>query len=52
MADLFDPLATLTNDRASQLSVGYREDNERGGKGKQNKQAEKHFRHWEYMCGA
>lgn len=50
MADLFDPLATLTNDRASQLLVGYREENERGAEGKQNKQAEKHFRHWEYIC--
>ena len=32
MADLFDPLPPLTNDRASQLFVGHQEGDERGEK--------------------
>lgn len=49
MADLFNPLASLTNDRASQLSVGYSEENERGGEETKTKHAEKHFRQWVYQ---
>lgn len=40
MADLFDPLAPLTNDGASQLG-GYQEEREREGGGGREK-----FRHW------
>ncbi|TNN80659.1 hypothetical protein EYF80_009167 [Liparis tanakae] len=48
MAYLFDPLASLTNDGASQLSEGDREEHEGGRQGRRNKLAEKHFKHWEY----
>lgn len=47
MANLFDPLATLTNNRASQLLVGYREEGWR--RQKQNSRQRNILRHW-YMC--
>lgn len=48
MADLFDPLASLTNDGASQLSVGYREHNE--GWGGNKKQAHTETLNTDNIC--